>query len=221
MLIGEIRHLEGQVGQARQTRIRREVGIPSLDGAPEPLLVRYCEALRLVARPDPADARNRDLEDYVRAHNATRSGSKYTIWVGKGRGRRLVGSTSDQDQARALAHEHAPAQLWVIDGDEPALITSRRRTRELRDDDGKVIRPAEVYAVEVRGPWALDRLQADLHAIRRAKHGARSPIPELRRARRAANALRRGCFSMGGRWFSVKAEDVSVTQAGLIRRGDR
>jgi hypothetical protein len=48
-LIGEIRHLEGQVPGHRA--IRAELGIPSLDGAPESWLVRYCGRFREAVAP--------------------------------------------------------------------------------------------------------------------------------------------------------------------------
>lgn len=59
-LIGEIRHLESQVSNHRA--LMAELGIPSLDGAPESWLVRYCTRLR-ESVPLVTEERRREFDE--------------------------------------------------------------------------------------------------------------------------------------------------------------
>lgn len=149
-----------------------------------------------------------DIDAYVAAHNASRSGNWYSVWTGRGRDRQLVASCSDKGKARDLAHSHAPAQVWALDGGAPSLVTAKRKTKA-----------GEAYTVETRGPWALEQLQADIELMRKAKAGA-PPIP-LRRARRAVAAMERGSFQLGGKAYAVKGSQVRISRAGLVVRPEK
>lgn len=198
-LIAEIRVLEPSVPGCAE--IRRSVGLPSLDGAPQPLLARYWAALRSAV--DPVAAWNREVEDYIAAHNKCARPAAFTIWAGIGADRTLAARAENQLEAWALARLHAPSAVWgSVATTEPVLRVGRR----------------EAGPVDLGGAWVVEEALADCELLRELADGSKCDLPPSRR-NRAARWLNRGGGLIDDVFYGViPVWGIKVGRDGVVHR---
>lgn len=158
----DIKELEMSTPPDRVAELRKTHKLPSLDGAPQPWLDRYADALRS-ERPKPVH----DIDAWWREQASRRPPNRWQVWSGKRRPAILEHSADTEARAAEFARDMAAAskrRVWVY---EAGVVDKYKLT--IMMDGGE------------RGPWAKPKpppagwikLQAEALALMSAPDGSK------------------------------------------------